>query len=189
MSSLLDNALSEEEELVEDVENTVSSEDTEDLSAPNPSVADDIFGDDDDDDWVDDEDDDAGSDALLKSGGTVAEIDPEDEEISAGPDLEEAEGLMAMGLHQEALAILDAASGLKAATLSKLSEGPGLGQGSVWVLRDAVDDAEDAAWGRPRRTLSWRSSAGRSGKHDLRSGISVRVPAFRITEAPRYPRG
>ena len=166
MSSLLDNALSEEEELVEDVENTISSEDTEDLSAPSPSAADDIFGDDDDDDWVDDEDDDAGFDALLKSGGTVAEIDPEDEEISAGPDLEEAEGLMAMGLHQEALAILDAASGLKAATLkARCLRDQGQVKEAFGFLRDAVDDAEDADTGQAEAYFELAELAGRSGKH------------------------
>ena len=165
MSNLLDNALSEEEELVDDVEAVVSGDGEEANAAPS-SATDDIFGDD-DEDWIDDDDDDTGFDALLKSGGTVAEIDPEEEVIpAAGPDLEEAEGLMAMGLHDEALAILEGAAGLKAATLkARCLRDQGQVKQAFSFLRDAVDDGDESDGGQAEALFELAELAGRSGKH------------------------
>lgn len=165
MANLLDNALADEEELVDDVENAEAVEPDSEPAVVRDTAAD-LFGDDDDDDWVDDDDEAAGFDALLKSGGTLAEIDPEDEVLSSGPDLEEAEGLMAMGLHAEALAILEGAAGLSAATLkARCLRDQGQVKEAFSFLRDAVDDSEESDSGQAEAFFELAELAGRSGKH------------------------
>ncbi|MEC7240534.1 MAG: hypothetical protein VXW32_04800 [Myxococcota bacterium] len=164
MASLLDNALSDEDELVDDGEGG-ESPGPDEPTPESSSAAVDLFGDD-DDDWVDDDDDDAGFDALLKSGGTVAEIDPEEEVLSSAPDLEEAEGLMAMGLHADALAIVEGAAGLKAATLkARCLRDQGQVKEAYSFLRDAVDDSEASDVGQAEAFFELAELAGRSGKH------------------------
>ena len=165
MDDFLDDALGGvEEELVADSEEAPSEE------APPEEVAleeDDLFGDE-DDQWIDDDDDDAAFDALLKSGGTIAEVDPEEvaAEAETGPDLEEAEGLIAMGMHPQAMALLDGVEGLRAATLlAHCMREKGEAKKAFSHLRDAVDDADENDPAQPDALFELAELAGRAGKH------------------------
>lgn len=158
VSGFLDDALNVEEEVLEEP----ISEGSETLSD------DDLFGEE-DDEWVDDEESDLAG-LAMPSDGLVAEVDPEDFSADATPaqgaDLEEAQGLIAMGLYAEAMAALGEGSGLGIATLKAhcLRE-----QGDIKkafsLLRDAVDDAEAADPGQAGALFELAELAGRSGKH------------------------
>jgi tetratricopeptide (TPR) repeat protein len=158
VSGFLDDALNVEEEILEDSAPAVSSSPTDE----------DLFGDE-DDDWVDDEG--GGFETLaMPANAVVAEVDPEDfsadEPSAEGADLEEAQGLIAMGLYAEAMAVLGDGPGLGIATVKAhcLRE-----QGDIKkafsLLRDAVDDAESDDSGQAGALFELAELAGRSGKH------------------------
>jgi len=158
VSGFLDDALNVEEEILE-----------EPISEPSDALSDDdLFGEE-DDEWVDDEEGDI-DDLAIPSDGLVAEVDPEDFSVDATPsqgaDLEEAQGLIAMGLYAEAMAALGEGAGLGTATLKAhcLRE-----QGEIKkafsLLRDAVDDAEATDPGQAGALFELAELAGRSGKH------------------------
>ena len=160
MAGFLDNALVEDDDLVDDVvEDEVSVQENPALETA------DLLGDD-DDDWVEDEEDDDGFDALLKTGGTFAEVDPEEESLGGGVDLEEAEGLIAMGLHSEAMKILEGGEGLKTATLlANCMREQGQTKEAFMLLRDAVDDSQEDDPAQAEALFVLAELAGRSGKH------------------------
>ena len=112
------------------------------------------------------DDDDDGFDALLKTGGTFAEVDPEEESLGGGVDLEEAEGLIAMGLHSEAMKILEGGEGLKTATLlANCMREQGQTKEAFMLLRDAVDDSQEDDPAQAEALFVLAELAGRSGKH------------------------
>jgi tetratricopeptide (TPR) repeat protein len=151
MAGLLDDALESDEELMGE-------------ASPPPSDDQALFGDE-DDDWVDEEPADDGFDELLKSGGTVAEVDPHAQEADA-TDLDEAEGLIAMGLHEEAMAALENAEGLRVVTLkSHCLREQGLAKQAFALLREAVDDADESDPAQADALFELAELAGRTGKH------------------------
>jgi len=173
MDGLLDDALGGvEEELVAEGDEAASTDqivEGDEVAAIEQveEVEDDLFGDD-DEEWVDDDDDDAAFDALLKSGGTIAEVDPEEvaAEAEAGADLEEAEGLIAMGMHPQAMELLDGVEGLRAATLlAHCMREQGDAKKAFAHLRDAVDDADESDPAQPGALFELAELAGRAGKH------------------------
>jgi tetratricopeptide (TPR) repeat protein len=108
--------------------------------------------------------------AMLATGGTVAEVDPADfsdgEEEKPEADFEEAEGLIAMGLFDEAMSALGEGDGLRVATLqAHCFREQGQAKKAFSLLRDAVDDAEPADPDQAGALFELAQLAGRVGKH------------------------
>jgi tetratricopeptide (TPR) repeat protein len=157
VSGFLDDALESEEEILGESD-----------AAETPSLSDEALFGADDDEWVED-DDAADLEAVLQSGGTIAEVDPDDfsgDEPQPGPDLEEAEGLIAMGMFTEAMSVLAKGQGLQFATLKAhcLRE-QGDTKKAYSLLRDAVDDADATDPGQAGALFELAQLAGRTGKH------------------------
>lgn len=158
VSGFLDDALGSEEEVLDEPSDAVS-----------PPLSDDALFGEGDDDWVDEEESD-NLEAMLATGGTVAEVDPADfsdgEEEKPEADFEEAEGLIAMGLFDEAMSALGEGDGLRVATLkAHCFREQGQAKKAFSLLRDAVDDAEPADPDQAGALFELAQLAGRVGKH------------------------
>jgi tetratricopeptide (TPR) repeat protein len=158
VSGFLDDALESEEEVLDEPGEAIS-----------PPLSDDALFGEDGDDWVDDEESDD-LEGMLAYEGTVAEVDPADfsggDEAQPEADFEGAEGLIAMGLFDEAMAALGEIESLRVATLKAhcLRE-QGQVKKAYSLLRDAVDDAEPADPGQAGALFELAQLAGRVGKH------------------------
>jgi len=115
--------------------------------------------------------------SLFEGDGAVEDVDPDDFGGEAGsPDeavsssdgevLEEAQGLLALGLAADARAKLAGMPGLAAAALVArcLREEGDVG-GALTYLRDALDDADDADAGHPDVLFELADLTVRQGKH------------------------
>ena len=119
--------------------------------------------------------------SLFDGDGAVAEVDPDDfgadadidsdadsdeEEVAGGGALEEAQGLLSLGLVADARAKLEGVPGLAAAALAArcLREEGDVGA-ALSHLRNALDDADDADAGHPDVLFELADLTVRQGKH------------------------
>jgi Flp pilus assembly protein TadD len=112
--------------------------------------------------------------SLFDGDGAVADVDPDDfgadaddsGEGSADGALEEAQGLLALGLVADARAKLEGVPGLAAAALAArcLREEGDVGA-ALTHLRNALDDADDADAGHPDVLFELADLTVRQGKH------------------------
>ncbi len=114
--------------------------------------------------------------SLFEGDGAVADVDPDDfggDDADGGPAegeggeaLEEAQGLLSLGLVADARAKLEGVPGLAAAALTArcLREEGDVGA-AMSHLRNALDDADDADAGHPDVLYELADLTARQGKH------------------------
>jgi tetratricopeptide (TPR) repeat protein len=111
--------------------------------------------------------------SLFEGDGAVADVDPDDfggdaaaEGDTSGGALEEAKGLLALGLVADARAKLEGVPGLAAAALAArcIREEGDVGA-ALTHLRNALDDADDADTGHPDVLFELADLTVRQGKH------------------------
>ena len=191
---LLDSALEgDDDELLGELlgdEDEITEEEPEEAPAPAKvsqtpeeisATLDDLLGSGDEEDkWV--EGDDAGQTVLSDEeymasllGGETLEVDPDDlieepDEPAAtggdGVDLEEIEGMISLGMIDEAVDVLEDLEGLKEASLlARCYREKGKVKRAISALRDAIDDAEESDPAMPAALFELADLMGRAKKH------------------------